>query len=260
MEPIILRGLICAALAAYGAASAGYVLKLRKAAPVLFACGFGLSAAGLGYRWMQVGHVPLQNLFEVFLCMGAGTYPFALLCEHVLHVPGRAVDAFIGTALLALPAFVFRADPQPLPPALQGWPFIPHVASYLAAYIVLIKAASLACAQVGSRAASRSSGRERATYRLVRLGFPLLTLGLILGAWWGKLAWGDYWNWDPKELWSLATWLVFLVYLHFRRVFGSRFPALNAAVAVCGGATILLGVFWVNLAPKIFPGLHLYAM
>ena len=49
-------------------------------------------------------------------------------------------------------------------------------------------------------------------------GFRLLTLGLLLGSLWGKLAWGDYWGWDPKELWSLVCWLIYLGYFHFRYI------------------------------------------
>ena len=65
---------------------------------------------------------------------------------------------------------------------------------------------------------------DAATHRMVSLGFPLLTLGLVLGAVWGKLAWGDYWNWDPKELWSLTSWLVYVAYFHVRYAFGPRSP------------------------------------
>ena len=72
---------------------------------------------------------------------------------------------------------------------------------------------------------------EQATYRVACLGFPLLTLGLVLGAWWGKLAWGDYWNWDPKELWSLTTFAAYLVYLHVRCMCGTRHPRLSSVLA-----------------------------
>ena len=75
---------------------------------------------------------------------------------------------------------------------------------------------------------------EQATYRMVCVGFPLLTLGLILGSYWGKLAWGDYWGWDPKELWSLASWLVYVGYFHFRYMFGKKYLRANSAWAILG--------------------------
>ena len=55
---------------------------------------------------------------------------------------------------------------------------------------------------------------DKLSYKIVAFGFPFLTLGMITGAVWAKKAWGDYWSWDPKETWSLITWLAYLVYLH----------------------------------------------
>ena len=101
---------------------------------------------------------------------------------------------------------------------------------------------------------------------MICAGFPLLTLGLILGSIWGKRAWGDYWGWDPKELWSLASWLVYVGYFHFRYMFG--FPTvggasktcarINSIWAIAGMAVIIATILWVNLS-KLFSGLHTYA-
>ena len=93
---------------------------------------------------------------------------------------------------------------------------------------------------------------------MVLLGFPLLTLGLILGSWWGKLAWGDYWGWDPKEMWSLASWLMFVWYLHSRALYGRGRTRLNASLVVGGMAVIIITLLWANLS-RLFEGLHSYA-
>ena len=93
---------------------------------------------------------------------------------------------------------------------------------------------------------------------MVRLGFPLLTLGLLLGAVWGKVAWGHYWNWDPKELWSFVTWLAYLEYLHFRHMFGTKHARINSMLAIGGMLAVLITLLWVNLATRLFPGLHAY--
>ena len=94
--------------------------------------------------------------------------------------------------------------------------------------------------------------------RLARAGFPLLTFGLLLGALWGKIAWGDYWHWDPKEMWSLAAWLLYCGYFHFRAMTGVRYPRTCAALLVAGLVAIILTVTIVNIA-NIFAGLHSYA-
>jgi len=93
---------------------------------------------------------------------------------------------------------------------------------------------------------------------MIYAGFPLLTLGLILGSYWGKKAWGDYWGWDPKELWSLASWLVYVGYFHFRYMFGKKYPQINSIWAIAGMFVIIVTLLWVNLS-RLFPGLHSYA-
>ncbi len=98
----------------------------------------------------------------------------------------------------------------------------------------------------------------KATYVIVCLGFPFLTLGLFLGSVWGKLAWGDYWAWDPKELWSLASWLVYLLYLHVRYMFGQKHARLNSTLAILGMVFIVITLLWVNLS-RLFLGNHSYA-
>jgi len=88
--------------------------------------------------------------------------------------------------------------------------------------------------------------------------FVMGALGLVLGAVWGRSAWGDYWNWDPKELWSLVTWLIYLGYLHFRHMYGTRHARINSMLAIAGSLAIIITLLWVNLS-RLFPGLHSYA-
>jgi ABC-type transport system involved in cytochrome c biogenesis permease subunit len=209
-----------------------------------------------------VRHVPLQNLFEVFLCLGMICYPISWFCRSTLRIGGQWADMLIGAVVLVPAGFVFNAQPMQLPPALQSWLFAPHVAVYMLSYIFMAKAAFQAGEQLlGKRPVAEATllPPEQATYELVTIGFPLLTLGLILGSWWGKLAWGDYWGWDPKELWSLASWLVYIGYFHWRHMFGRIHPRVNSIWAIAGMAAIIITLIWVNLS-RLFPGLHSYAM
>jgi cytochrome c-type biogenesis protein CcsB len=95
---------------------------------------------------------------------------------------------------------------------------------------------------------------DNLSYRAIGLGFPLLTIGIIAGGVWANEAWGSYWSWDPKETWSLITWLVFAAYLHTRITKGwqGRSPAILASVGLVVVWTCYLGV---NLLGK---GLHSY--
>ena len=95
---------------------------------------------------------------------------------------------------------------------------------------------------------------DNISYRIIGLGFPLLTIGIIAGAVWANEAWGSYWSWDPKETWALITWLVFAAYLHARitRGWQGRRPAILAATGFLVVWVCYLGV---NLLGK---GLHSY--
>ncbi|MBF2000151.1 MAG: c-type cytochrome biogenesis protein CcsB [Synechococcales cyanobacterium M58_A2018_015] len=95
---------------------------------------------------------------------------------------------------------------------------------------------------------------DNISYRIIGLGFPLLTIGIIAGAVWANEAWGSYWSWDPKETWALITWLVFAAYLHARitRGWQGRRPAILAA---SGFVVVWICYLGVNLLGK---GLHSY--
>ncbi|MGL6343394.1 MAG: c-type cytochrome biogenesis protein CcsB [Waterburya sp.] len=95
---------------------------------------------------------------------------------------------------------------------------------------------------------------DNISYRVIGLGFPLLTIGIIAGGVWANEAWGSYWSWDPKETWAFITWLVFAAYLHARitRGWQGRKPAILAAI---GFVVVWVCYLGVNLLGK---GLHSY--
>ena len=91
------------------------------------------------------------------------------------------------------------------------------------------------------------------SYRAVVIGFPFLTLVILLGTLWADIAWGRYWGWDPKETASLVTWLIYAAYIHARVMRGWR-GARSALLLIIGFATILLTFF----GNYIFSGMHAY--
>jgi cytochrome c-type biogenesis protein CcsB len=96
---------------------------------------------------------------------------------------------------------------------------------------------------------------DELNYRSVAWGFPLLTLGIILGAFWGHVAWGRYWGWDPKETWSFISWLIFAFFLHMR-IFGGWDGKRIAWVGLLGAGSIVFTYWGVNF---LLSGLHAYA-
>jgi cytochrome c-type biogenesis protein CcsB len=92
-------------------------------------------------------------------------------------------------------------------------------------------------------------------YQALKFGFPLLTLGIITGAVWANYAWGRYWDWDPKETWSLITWLLYAALLHQRLTVGWR-GRKAAIMAIIGFLAVLFTFLGVNL---LLSGLHAYS-
>jgi cytochrome c-type biogenesis protein CcsB len=95
---------------------------------------------------------------------------------------------------------------------------------------------------------------DNLSYRILGIGFPFLTIGILSGAVWANEAWGSYWSWDPKETWALLTWLVFAIYLHTRITKGWK-GKKSAMIASLGFFTVWICFLGVNL---IGQGLHSY--
>jgi len=95
---------------------------------------------------------------------------------------------------------------------------------------------------------------EEITYKMIAVGWPLLTGGIITGAVWANSAWGSYWSWDPKETWSLITWFIYAIYLHARYVRGWKGTQM-AVIACLGFLSVIFTYLGVNL---VLSGLHSY--
>jgi ABC-type transport system involved in cytochrome c biogenesis permease subunit len=250
--------LIYAAMAAYLFAFLTHLSRLRKTANLFFIAGFVFSSGSFIYRWLHVGHIPLQNLFELFITMSVCVYILSYLTEKLLGINQRAIDMLIGAAILFPAGFIFSESIQQLPPALQSPFFIPHVGAYALGYIFMFKAAAAAIQTIGANR-QNSILSEQNTYRLIRTGFPFMAAGLMLGSVWAHFVWSDFWGWDPKEMWSLATFLIYVGYFHFRFMFRQKYPRLNSLWALGGCSALMITILWVNFS-RLFAGLHSYAI
>ena len=210
---------------------------MRKIAHGLYALTFIGAVAMLVHRCVATGHPPLQNLYEFLMCMAALIPVLTFVSAKMDGQDTLLVDSLLLAVVMIPVGFVMDGSVKRLMPALQSPFFVPHVGAYVLGYILLVRAAL-------------GAGRK-----LVGVGFFLLTLGLVLGAAWGKVCWGHWWQFDPKEMWSLATWFVYAAYFHVRprlSVKGDR------VFLVAGAAMIVLTLTWINLS-KIFTGMHSYA-
>ncbi len=263
MTRTLLLSAIVTALTLWGLALAAIPLRTR---PWWRHLGTGAAVAGwlvvvgaiLGL-WLDLGRPPLRTLGETRLWYAALVAGIGLALEWrlrltVLRLPMLAMAGMF----LALDLFRPDALDRTLRPALHSAWFVPHVATYLAAYALLGLACATAlhgwwCVRRGELPAQAAA----VPVLLVDLGLPLLTLGMILGAVWAKQAWGHYWAWDPKETWALATWVVYVGIVHFTRLRPDAHRTHLTLIAVAF-ATVCLCWFAVQWLPSAVVSVHTY--
>lgn len=236
---------------------------LPPAASLMALAAFIALTASLGFRWAAAGHPPYANMWEYTVGFSWGILLFYVLFERLYGQ--RTLGAIVlplAATLQAVSLAFFPSEIQPLVPALQSERILfLHVGTMMVAYAALtvsFAGAVLYFVQGGGRRFGRLPAADLAeeiAYRAVLVGFPLLALGIVLGAWWGNSAWGRYWGWDPKETSALVTWLLYAGYLHMRGLGGWR-GSRAAAALMLGYASVLFSYFAVNLA---ISGLHSYA-
>lgn len=220
-------------------------------------------AAALVARWRATSHAPWSNMWEYTVAFAGGTSLAYGAFER--WYGQRTLGAFVQPVvlgLLAAAAAFFPSDVRPLVPALRNEPLLAaHVAMMVLAYSALSVSFAAAVVYLVQGEKSRFSRLPRAAvldeigHRAVIVGFPLLALGIALGAYWANSAWGRYWDWDPKETSALATWLVYAAYLHMRGLRGWQ-GTRSAVLLVVGFLAVLFTYFGVNLW---LSGLHSYS-
>ena len=231
-----------------------------------------LGWTGMMVRWYEsyligtdVGHIPVSNLYEVFILFSMITAMFYLYYEQ--HYATRQLGAFVLPVIAAAVIFLGwytvsrgAADIQPLVPALQSWWMKIHVPANFIGYGTFALAAGVASAYLLKShgiLADRLPALEvldDVMYKSISVGFAFFTVATILGALWAAEAWGGYWSWDPKETWALIVWLNYAAWLHMRLMSG-----LRGRVAAWWALVGLLVTTFAFLGVNMFlSGLHSY--
>jgi len=175
---------------------------------------------------------------------------------------------------LGLAVAVLYTDSAPLVPALQSYWLIIHVSIAFKSSALFVLAFSTTVLQLVQerREAKRAAGQvlgagrfmealpsaadlEKLSYRLIAISFPLWAFTLVAGAIWAEVAWGRYWNWDPKEVWTFIIWVVYAAYLHARATGGWN-GRRAAYLSIAGFVCLMVNYGVVNI---FFPGNHSYA-
>jgi cytochrome c-type biogenesis protein CcsB len=279
-----------AAIAAYVVREVWRAKTLRWIAFGVFTGAFVLNTILVVTRWVKVNHIPSSGMYEslvfftwlialVYLIMELVTIFILRVHESRLGIIG-ALQCVLAVVMLH---FAINTDStiKELPPALQSDWFLVHVTNYFISYSALSISFSAAIIYLVYRAIYRGRAQEtvmsasdsllrknltfdKLAYISVTIGFPFLTVGLITGAIWAKSAWGTYWGWDPKETWSLISWLAYLAYLHLPMILPKTkikknfAPILLSIVLLVAFPIVLFTFMFIHTLPSAGDSVHIY--
>lgn len=252
---------------------------IQKVGSALTWSASAMGLIGLMVRWKEsyligadVGHIPVSNLYEVFILFAIITSILYLFYERRYQT--RALGGFVLLVISSAVAFQLwytferhAHEIQPLVPALQSYWMKIHVPANFVGYGAFAMAAMIGVAYLlkSWRQSVKPQGLLATTlpemavmddlmYKSIALGFAFFTLATILGALWAAEAWGGYWSWDPKETWALIVWLNYAAWLHMRMTKGWHGRPM-AWWAVIGLFVTIFAFLGVNM---FLSGLHSY--
>jgi cytochrome c-type biogenesis protein CcsB len=256
----------------YSLALATRSVRLAPIASKLSWWAVAIGLTGMLVRWYEsylmgtdIGHIPISNLYEVFVLFCLITALFHLYYEA--RYQSMVLGAFVLWVIAAAVGFILwytasreAHQIQPLVPALQSWWMKIHVPANFIGYGTFALAAMIALAYLLKQKnimTDRLPSLELlddVMYKAIAVGFAFFTIATVLGALWAAEAWGGYWSWDPKETWALIVWLNYAAWLHMRLMKG-----LRGVVAAWWALVGLLVTTFAFLGVNMFlSGLHSY--
>lgn len=257
--------LLVVATAGYASATAVYWTSMigRRETPHSRAWRLAAGAWLVQVLWFAVrtlrgGHLPIYSGHDFAATFACGTVLAVLIFEHLSQrrdLGGFALPIALG--LLAY-AWTLPRTAGPLILIFDSFWLTVHISTAVVAYSCFATTFAVSCVYLimgrrGTRADQRAEHTastlallDRVAYRVTVVGFPFMTVCVISGAIWAENVWGRYWAWDPKETWSLITWLVFAAYLHTRYHRGWR-QRKAAVLAIVGFLTVLMNFIGVEI-------------
>ena len=282
----------------YIAAIVAYIVReiwraktMRWVAFGIFSSGFILNTIVVLNRWAEAHHAPMSDKYESFIFFAWSIAFVYLIFELVTIFIVKVHESRLGiigalqgvlAAWMICSALGIDSSIKELPPALQSNWLVTHVICYFLSYSALSMSFSAAIVFLVRKAFVSDTPKEAAAagsevqkkkdysfdklaYIAVSIGFPFLTIGLITGSIWAKGAWGTYWGWDPKEIWSLISWLVYLTYMHLplmlpkTNIKKSFRPILLSIILLIAFPIVLFTFMGLHKLPSSADSDHIYA-
>lgn len=239
--------------------------KAGKIAGFVTLAAFLFHTAALVVRGVGAGRLPLTNQYEfatsfswgICLCFLIFLWKYKFLALGTFVTP--VIFFIIGYAAMQ------SREVRELMPALRSRWLAIHVSSAIISYgafgvsfaisFMFLLRQKMSANEFWQKHIPEEERLDLISYRAVSLGFLFLTFVIVSGAIWAERAWGSYWSWDPKETWSLVTWIIYAIYLHLRLSKGWRGKSA-ALFAVIGFICVIFTYVGVN---TLLPGIHSYA-
>jgi cytochrome c-type biogenesis protein CcsB len=235
--------------------------KVERVAVWTTLAGLIFHTLAMGARTIGAGRLPLSNQYEFALSFAWGI----VLSFLVLHALYRfsSIGAFVMPLAILVMGYASLQNKtvRPLMPALQSMWLTFHVGTAILSYGSFALAAAIAVIYLidskrdeGSKILHDAQISDILGYRVVVFGFLMLTIVIISGAIWAQKAWSRYWAWDPKETWSLITWIIYAIYLHLR--LRRNWRGKHAAwFSIIGFISVIFTFVGVNV---LLPSIHSY--
>lgn len=211
------------------------------------------------YRGTQLGRLPIIGPHDTLYFLSMSTILFGLPMTLGLKNRQRYLYPIVGLAVFfAVISFFYPPHNAPLPPVLKTFWFESHVALSFFSYALFGIAAAFGIPFITSKG-KRDNGPgavntsmdsvEVLQYKAILVGYCLFSAAMVFGGIWAYLAWGTYWLWTPKELWTVILWLFYSLYLHARlRKWWSGKP--SAVLAIIGFVIVMFTYLGVGLFMK----------
>ncbi|MBR0086702.1 MAG: c-type cytochrome biogenesis protein CcsB [Lachnospiraceae bacterium] len=238
--------------------------KLSKIAVILQIIGLIVHTAALVCRGIGAGRLPLTNQYEFAASFSWGICLVSLIFILKYHFPVLGAFASPVNFLIIGYAAMQSKEVHELMPALKSNWLAFHVSTAIIAYgafgvsfviaIIFLLRDRMSSKGFLDQHIPKKEKLDVISYRSAALGILFLTFTILTGAIWAEKAWGSYWSWDPKETWSLVTWIIYAIYLHLRLRNGWK--GKSAAIfAVVGFICVMFTYIGVN---TFLPGIHSY--
>jgi ABC-type transport system involved in cytochrome c biogenesis permease subunit len=212
----------------------------------LFYAGFLVQAAYLASRGIELGRLPLVGVHDTLNFLAASIAAFSMAMYPRLRRNKEFFRLLAGLAAVFTALTIFQQPhSRPLPPVLNTYWFELHVALSFFSYALFAISAALGIIYLRRGDADI----EMLQYKAVFVGYSMFSLSMIFGGVWAHLAWGTYWLWTPKELWTSLLWLFYGFFLHarLRRQWAGR-P--SAVLAIVGFGIVMFTYLGVGLLMK----------